>query len=310
MQKGRKTAVISGASSGIGHACVEAMSRAGWQVFAAVRRTSDIDRLEAKALPGVTPLLMDLENSGSISAAAEKVLSRTSGLDGLANVAGIGMFGPLEYVSAGDWQKIFHVNVFGQISVTQAFLPLLHKKRGRIVNISSVGAHIAIPFAGLLNASKSAFGCLSDTLRLELRPFGIRVCTVEPGSIATPAVDKMLGDVEGVIGKLPGQGRAQYAEILRTVGKRGYEREKSGSPPEVVARAVHHALTAERPRIRYRVGKDARLIAALPRFLPDWILDEFRLRALGLPTQLGSAAERPKAGKFREPGNIGQLELE
>jgi len=276
------------------------MSKAGWQVLATVRKTADRDRMRAEALPGVSPLLMDVEDRTSIAAAAEEVASQASGLDGLVNVAGIGMVGPVEYVTENDWQHIFNVNLFGQIAVTQAFLPLLHKKLGRIVNITSVGAHIAIPFAGPLNASKSAFGCVSDTLRLELRPFGIRVCTIEPGSIATPAVDKTLGDVEGIIKNLPSHGRAQYAEPLRKVTRRGYEREKSGSAPEVVARAVHHALTANRPRIRYRVGKDARLIATLPRVLPDWLLDELRLRALGLPTQFGCAVESPKAGKSRE----------
>jgi len=296
MQKTQKAVVITGASSGIGRACVLQMSLAGWQVFATVRKAEDKDRLEAAAIPGLTPVMMDIEDRASIVAAAENVASRLSGLDGLVNVAGIGMVGPVEYITLRDWQQIFNVNVFGQIAVTQASLPLIRRKRGRIANISSVGAHIAIPFAGLLNASKSAFGCLSDMLRLELHPFGIRVITIEPGSIATPAVEKTLGNVDGVIDSLPGQGRAQYGTILRNVTRRGYAREKSGSPPEVVARAVHHALTASRPRIRYRVGKDARLIATLPRVLPDWLLDEIRFRALGLPTEFG-AVEKVATGR-------------
>jgi NAD(P)-dependent dehydrogenase (short-subunit alcohol dehydrogenase family) len=298
MQGTQKTVVITGASSGIGRACVLQMSRAGWQVFATVRKAEDKDRLESERIPGLAPVMMDVEDRASIFAAAEEVTSQVgrSGLDGLVNVAGIGMVGPVEYITSRDWERIFNVNVFGQIAVTQAFLPLIRRKRGRIANISSVGAHIAIPFAGLLNASKSAFGCLSDTLRLELHPFGIRVITIEPGSIATPAVEKTLGNVDGVIDNLPGQGRAQYGEMLRTVTRRGYAREKNGSPPELVARAVYHALTASRPRIRYRVGKDARLIATLPRVLPDWLLDEIRFRALGLPTEFG-AVEKVATGR-------------
>ena len=124
--------------------------------------------------------------------------------------------------------------------------------------------------------------------------------TIEPGSIATPAVEKTLGNVDGVIDNLPGQGPAQYGEMLRTVTQRGYAREKSGSPPEVVARAVHHALTASRPRIRYRVGKDARLIATLPRVLPDWLLDEIRFRALGLSTEFGVAEKAPSGRPVNE----------
>jgi NAD(P)-dependent dehydrogenase (short-subunit alcohol dehydrogenase family) len=283
-----KSVVITGASSGIGRASVLRMSSTAWHVFATVRKPQDAERLQARTNPNVFPLILDVEDPSSILAAADEVASRCgSRLDGLVNVAGIGMVRPVEYATRRDLQEIFDVNLFGQIAVTQAFLPLLHQQRGRIVNITSVGAHIAIPFGGLLNASKSAFGILSDTLRLELHPFGIRVSTIEPGAIATPAVEKTLGDVNSVIAGLPAQGQAQYGKMLRSLTQRGYEREKNGSPPEVVARAVHHALTARRPHIRYRVGKDASFLASLSRILPDWLLDTLRFRALGLPTRFG-----------------------
>ncbi len=273
------------------------MNRAGWRIFATVRKSEDVVRLNALNLTDLFPVIMDVEDRSSITTAAQQIAAQVggSGLDGLVNVAGIGIVGPVEYVTARDLQRIFDVNVFGQIAVTQAFLPLIREKRGRIANISSVGAHIAIPFAGLLNASKSAFGCFSDTLRLELSPFGIRVITIEPGSIATPAVDKTLGDVEGVVGNLPAQGREQYAATLRRVTRRAYEREKNGSPAEVVARAVHHAMTSDHPRIRYRVGKDARVIAVLPRIFPDWLLDIVRYRALGLQGQFSSVESKRTA---------------
>ena len=129
----------------------------------------------------------------SITAAAEQVAREApSGLDGLVNVAGIGMARPIEYVAAEDLHEIFEINVFGQLAVIQAFLPFIRKAHGRIVNITSIGAHIAIPFGSLINASKSAFGIFSDTLRLELHPFGIRVMDIEPGAINTPAVEKTL----------------------------------------------------------------------------------------------------------------------
>ncbi len=292
MPKARKSVVITGASSGIGRACVLQMSKEGWQVFATVRKAQDRDRLLAENIPNVSPVLLDVEDRSSIFAAAKQVGSQVSGsgLDGLVNVAGIGMVGPLEYVDSNDLKKIFDINLFGQIAVTQAFLPLLHKSHGRIVNITSVGAHIAIPFGGLLNGSKSAFGIMSDTLRLELHPFGIRVSTIEPGAISTPAVDKTLGDVEGVIARLPEEGQRKYAAMLRNLTRRGYEREKNGSPPEVVAQAVHHALTSSNPRIRYRAGKHSTLLAGLARVLPDGLLDAFRFRALGLPAKFGVAS--------------------
>jgi NAD(P)-dependent dehydrogenase (short-subunit alcohol dehydrogenase family) len=194
----RKTVVITGASSGIGRSCALRLIRSGWRVFAAVRKSEDGKRLQFEAGVNLTPIIMDVTDRATVTAAAEQVSSQLDGrgLDGLVNVAGIGMMRPVEYATPSDLKEIFEINVFGQIAVTQALLPLLRKARGRVVNISSVGAHIAIPFGGLLNASKSAFGSFSDALRLELRPFGIRVCTVEPGAIATPAVEKTLGNVE------------------------------------------------------------------------------------------------------------------
>jgi NAD(P)-dependent dehydrogenase (short-subunit alcohol dehydrogenase family) len=183
--------------------------------------------------------------------------------------------------------EIFEINVFGQIAVTQAFLPLLRTARGRVVNITSVGAHIAIPFGSFINASKSAFANFSDTLRLELHPFGVHVSAVEPGAIQTPAVDKTLGDVEAVIRGLPEDGAAQYGEMLRGFARRAYEREMNGSSPDVVAEAIHHALTSARPRTRYRAGKHASLLPFLAAVLPDRLLDKIRFGIVGMPGKFG-----------------------
>jgi NAD(P)-dependent dehydrogenase (short-subunit alcohol dehydrogenase family) len=286
----KKAVVVTGASSGIGRACVSRMIQSGWRVFATVRKSQDGDKLQSAFGRDLMPAIMDVTDRASINAAAELVSSQLDGrgLDGLVNVAGIGMVRPVEYVTAVDLQEIFNINVFGQIGVTQAFLPLLRKAPGRIVNISSVGAHIAIPFGSLINASKSAFGTFSDALRLELRPFGVRVCVVEPGAIKTPAVEKTLGNVDAVIANLPASGAAQYGEMMKKFTGRAYAREMNGSPPDVVARAVHHALTARWPRTRYQVGKHANLLATLPRILPDWLLDAILLRIVGLPTKLGA----------------------
>ncbi|MGH9568834.1 MAG: SDR family NAD(P)-dependent oxidoreductase, partial [Candidatus Angelobacter sp.] len=155
--------------------------------------------------------------------------------------------------------------------------------------------HIAVPFGSPINASKAAFGIFNDALRLELRPFGVRVAVIEPGAIKTPAVKKTLGDIESVIGALPAQGAAQYGEMLREFVARAYQREMNGSLPDVVAAAVHHALTAPRPRIRYRVGKHAALLTTLPRVLPDRMLDALMLRIAGLPTEFGALTSPAKA---------------
>jgi NAD(P)-dependent dehydrogenase (short-subunit alcohol dehydrogenase family) len=255
-----------------------------------VRKSEDGHRLQSEFGADLTPAIMDVTDRATVLAAAEQVSSQLGGrgLDGLVNVAGIGMVRPVEYLTPGDLQQIFNINVFGQIAVAQAFLPLLRKACGRIVNISSVGAHIAIPFGSLINASKSAFGMFSDTLRLELCPFNIRVCVVEPGAIKTPAVEKTLGNVEAVVRNLPTSGAAQYGEMLKGFVRRAYAREMNGSSPEVVAHAVHHALTARRPRTRYQVGKHAKLLVKLPKILPDWLLDAILLRIAGMPTRLGA----------------------
>jgi short-subunit dehydrogenase len=149
--------------------------------------------------------------------------------------------------------------------------------------MGSVGSHITIPFGGALCGSKSAFRSLNDALRLELRASGIHVCLIEPGSINTPAADKTLGDVEGLICALPPEGAVRYADKLREFTRRVSAREAKGSAAE----AVHHALAARRPRARYPVGADATLMVTLPRVLPDRVLDHVRLRLFGMPTGFG-----------------------
>ena len=291
MPTSQRSVVITGASSGIGWTSVARMRRGGWKVFATVRKESDRDKLRADFPENVYPVLMDVENEASIAAAARDIESQLAGrgLEGLVNVAGIGMVRPLEYASLKDVRQIFEINVFGQVAVTQALSSVLRKARGRIVNITSVGVNLAIPFGGLLNASKSAFAKISDTLRLEMQPFGVRVIAIEPGAISTPAVDKTLGDLEQVIRNLPPEAQTQYGALIRKMGRRGYQMEKSGSSPDVVAAAVHHALSASRPRIRYRVGKHATLLATLPKILPESLMDALLRKMLGL----SDADERP-----------------
>ncbi len=288
-----KTVVVTGASSGIGRASVKRLAEAGWRVFASVRKESDGVSLQREFGGRVTPLIIDVTDRATITRAAEQARLELggNGLDGLVNVAGVGLIRPMEYASEEDMRKIFEINVFGQIAVTQAFLPLLRRARGRIVNIGSVGTHIGLPFGGLLNASKSAFRSLNDALRLELRASGVRVAIIEPGAIKTPAVDKTLGDVEGVIQGLPERGVEEYGESLRTFAKRAYAMESHGSDPDVVAQAVQEALSEDRPKVRYAAGRHANLLAVLGIVVPAVILDVLLLKALGLPTK-----SKPKSG--------------
>jgi len=298
-----KTVVITGASSGIGRSCVERMQSAGWQVFATVRKPADRDVLRAAKWPGVVPVLLDVSDERSITSAAADIETdlHGKGLDGLVNVAGIGMVRPLEYASMEDVREIFEINFFGQLAIIQALSRLLLQNRGRIVNITTVGVNLAIPFGGLLNSSKSAFAMINDTLRLAMHPSGLRVCAVEPGAISTPAVDKTLGDLEQVIDSLPPEAQSRYGPIIRKFGQRAYAMEKNGSSPEVVADAVHHALTSERPRIRYRVGKHAKLLATLPKILPESVMDAIRIRMFGLTPTEARTSEKQRRSARRSP---------
>ena len=279
------TIVITGASSGIGRASTLHLARAGLRVYAGVRKDSDAQALRAEH-PAIVPIAIDVADAASIAAAKHRLEGEIAGLDGLVNNAGVGLTAPMEYVPLDALRRQFEIDVFGQIAVTQALLPLIRRARGRIVNMGSVGGHIAMPFGGVLCGCKSALRAMNDALRLELRPFGIHVCLIEPGSIRTPAVDKTLGDVDRTIAALPPDGRERYAAMLREFTRRAYERAHHGSPPEVVARAVHHALTAAKPRIRYPVGRDARALVTLPRLLPDRWLDRLRVRLFGMPGEI------------------------
>lgn len=277
-----RTVVITGASSGIGHASALRLASSGFVVFAGARKPSDGERLRRE---GVIPVEIDVTDDASIHAAVETVRSHVDGrgLDALVNNAGIGLAAPVEYVPLDVLRKQFDINVFGQIAVTQAFLPLIREARGRIVNMGSVGSHITMPFGGALCATKSAFRSLNDALRLELHPSGIQVVMIEPAAIRTPAVDKTLGDPDGAIRQLPPEGVARYGELLRSFMKRSYDTEQDGSPPDVVAEAVHHALTAAHPRARYPVGKHSTLLTTIPRWLPDGLLDKVRYRLFKIP---------------------------
>jgi NAD(P)-dependent dehydrogenase (short-subunit alcohol dehydrogenase family) len=292
----RGAVLVTGTSSGIGRATAQALVKAGFRVFAGVRKPEDGEALRREAGEGIVPTRMDLTDPASIAAAVEQVQAQvgSSGLAGVVNNAGIGLSGPLELLPLRALRQQFEVNVLGQVAVIQAFLPLLRLGRGRIVNIGSIGDRLSIPFGGALCGSKSAFAAMTDSLRLELAPFGIRVCLIEPGAIATPAVDKTLGDPDAVFREAGAEAAQRYRAVFHRFTERAQARERSGSPPEVVAQAVLHALTARRPPARTLVGKGSRVLATLAWLLPPVLLDRVRGRALGLP---GFGALAPADGR-------------
>jgi NAD(P)-dependent dehydrogenase (short-subunit alcohol dehydrogenase family) len=206
----RGAVVVTGASSGIGEACARRLAGLGFQVFAGVRKAEDGDRL-ASEIPGVTPLRIDVVDAESIAAAARTVEETAAGrgLAGLVNNAGVAVPAPIEHQPIDDFRRQIEVNLIGQVAVTQAFLPQLRAARGRIVNVSSIGGKVAVPLLGAYAASKFGLEGFSDTLRRELRPWGIEVSVIEPGTIAHRPPARRRGE-----GRRPRAHRAQAEDAL------------------------------------------------------------------------------------------------
>ena len=277
----RGAVVVTGASSGIGEACSRRLAAIGFDLFAGVRKPEDGERLR-REIPGVTPLRIDVTDADSIAAAARAVEAATAGrgLAGLVNNAGIAVPAPLEHQPIDDFRHQIEVNLTGQVAVTQAFIPLLRTARGRIVNMSSIGGKVAVPLLGAYAASKFAIEGMSDSLRRELRPWGIDVSVVEPGTIATPIWEKGRASGDALRAQMSAEAERDYGPLIATVRAASEQGDATGLPPDAVAREVAHALTARRPRTRYLVGREAKSRAAIARYLPDRFMDSAIARVM------------------------------
>jgi NAD(P)-dependent dehydrogenase (short-subunit alcohol dehydrogenase family) len=229
-------------------------------------------RRAGEAPEGTRELVFDVTDADAVDTAAAAV----ERLDGLVNNAGTAIAAPLEFLPPEELARQLDVNVVGQVRVTQAFLPALRAARGRIVFVGSVGGRSALPFLGAYAASKFALEAITDSLRVELAPWGMHVSIVEPGTIATPMWTKPQRAVEDMppeVGELYGERIEKFRSLAqrRSAGK--------GVPPEEVAKAIGHALTATTPKTRYLVGRDAKRRARLQR-LPDRTRDRVLQRFL------------------------------
>jgi NAD(P)-dependent dehydrogenase (short-subunit alcohol dehydrogenase family) len=277
--------VITGASTGIGRATARYLAERGVRVFAGVRREQDAEALRGEGASGVTPVQLDVTDRQSIARAAREVEAALGGegLLGLVNNAGIGIGAPLEFIALDELRRQLEVNVIGPVAVTQAFLSQVRTRRGRIVNVGSIGGRIAQPIMGPYNASKYALEALSDSLRMELGAWGIHVSLVEPGAIATAIWEKTDTYAEHMIPALGARAGELYGDAIGAVLDTARMLSKRAIAPEAVSRAIFHALTARRPRTRYLVGTDARAEALLARFLPDRARDAVLLRIMKYP---------------------------
>ena len=272
-------ALVTGTSTGIGEACALRLAERGWTVFAGVRRAEDGDRLKAEVTGDVRPVILDVSDRDHMRRVIEDLEREigTSGLHGLVNNAGVGGGGPLEYVTEDDWRWVFDVNLFGVVALTKAAIPLLRAGRGRIVHVGSIGGRLSAPGLGPYSASKHALEALAEAQRQEFARSAtpIQVSLIEPGEVKTPIWDKGEATADDVERSLDDIGRQRYQWVLDQT--RGFldEGRRKGVPPAKVADAVEHALTATRPKARYLVGPDAKLMGHVVTRLPDRARDAF-----------------------------------
>ena len=262
-----KTALVTGASSGIGEETARTLHKLGYTVYAAARRT---DRLEQLTPTGIHALTMDVTDDESMTSGIEKIIAETGRIDVLVNNAGYGSFGAIEDVPIDEARRQFEVNVFGLARLTQLVLPHMRAQRsGTIINISSIGGRFTTLLGGWYHASKHAVEALSDALRMETATFGIDVVVIEPGLIRTEwsgiAANHLEETAEG----------SAYASQIKAVANsmRSESTNKRQSPPSVIADTVEKIVTARKPRTRYVVGFAAKPLVTLRRILPDRAFD-------------------------------------
>ncbi|MDZ8171671.1 oxidoreductase [Microbacterium xanthum] len=260
-------ALITGASSGIGLAAALALIEKGWAVYGGARR---VDRMQQITDAGGTAIELDVTDDSSMTAAVERIVAERGRIDVLVNNAGYGSYGSLEDVPIDEARRQFEVNVFGLARLTQLVLPIMRELgRGRIVNISSIGARIYEPLGSWYHSTKFAVEGLSDSLRLELAPHGIDVVIVQPGPIRT---EWNTISRESLLER---SGQGAYAEQASRMHA-NYTRVDEGpmsASPEEVAQTIVHAVTTGRPRTRYAVPFSAKAIVGLRRLLPDRMMD-------------------------------------
>lgn len=279
MESNNKIAVITGASSGIGSAAALRLLALGFTVYGAARR---LDRLEALATQGVKPLALDVTDTESMRAGIAGVIATAGRIDVLVNNAGYGSYGAIEDVSPEEAKRQFDVNVFGAMELTTLVIPHMRKQgSGRVINISSVGGRAVGPFGGWYHGTKFALEALSDSLRMELKPFGIDVVVVEPGGIKSEFLDIAASGLQATSGNGP------YADRVKSMlaSFTNPRMMRMQSPPQIIADVIARAATVKKPKTRYVAGFGARPLVTLRRLLSDRAFDSLISRVSGTPTK-------------------------
>ena len=273
MKTSQELVVVTGASTGIGKAIAVEMSKAGYSVVAGVRKDTDL-KAWADTL-NVSPILLDVTQDSSCEQALQKLKPQfeSAARVHLINNAGIAVLGPVETLPMEKWHEQFEVNVFGLIRVTQKFLPWIRKTQGRIVNMSSVSGRAASPFITAYSSSKFAVESISDGLRREMKPFGVKVIVIEPGAIDTPIWNKGAPSKEEAVASLP----PSLVEVYRKTYSRFIELAlnlaRNAAPVKKVSDAALKSIASKNPKTRYVVGNPSVFFESfLSYHLPDkWV---------------------------------------
>lgn len=268
----KKVVLITGASSGIGKETALLLAKSGFTVYGAARR---LDKMQDIKELGVHPLVMDVTDEGSMVKGVSDLLKAEQRIDVLVNNAGYGSYGSLEDVPLSEARYQFEVNIFGMARLTQLVLPQMRKqKKGTIINISSIGGKLGEPHGAWYHATKFAVEGLSDSLRMELRQFGIHVVVIEPGAIIT---EWNRISRENLMKR---SGNTVYKDLAAKHANMLAKGDKWGSRPDVIARVIKKAVDARNPRTRYAAGGGAKFILFLRRVVPDKMFDRLFLSQL------------------------------
>jgi len=277
----QEIAIVTGASTGIGAATARELARRGFHVLAGVRRDRDADAIRG---PGIEPLIIDITNPDHIRALATRVRGDSQGraVRALVNNAAVGVNVPVEAFAIDEWRRLFEVNLFGHVAVTQALLPSLIRSKGRVVNISSVGGKVAMATYGPYAGTKFALEAVSDSLRREMATFGVGVVVVEPGAVRTEMPGRAIATAHELASAMSPEQSQRYGPLVQAITAQTASHTTSGSglPADAAAKVIAKAVTARKPRTRYTVGRDAALITRLVRFLPDRTLDRVLVAVL------------------------------
>lgn len=270
--------LITGARQGIGWAASERLVDAGWEVYAGVRDEASMKRI-ADSNACITPVQLDITDPAHI-AALERVLPQK--LDAVVNNAAFALLGPIESLSLADLRSQFEVNLLGSVAVTQAVLPRLRAAQGRIVFVSSTGGRSVVPMEGAYCSSKFAIEGVADALRVELRPWGVKVVVVEPGPTNTEAWQGVNGMIDDMENRLSSEHRRLYAQHVSGLRQNVGRFASVAVSPALAGKVIERALAAKHPRARYLVGGPAHMLIAMNALLPTHLGDAIGARIAGL----------------------------